>query len=439
MTNAVSETSPSFRHALWVWCRIGLLSFGGPAGQIAVMERILVQEKAWISAEEFLNAINLCMLIPGPEAMQLVTYCGWRLHGWMGGLAAGILFIAPGFISILALSIGYVLLVDVAVFNAALFGLKAAVLAVVINAIISLWQRAITSGVQVGIAGFAFASIFFVNLPFPLIILAAAGVGFMGLNLKAGARHESRVNSEVFQPRQLRKHILQVLLTGVLLWVVPPAFVCFLLRDTPVFIDLAYLFGKAAIVTFGGAYAVLAYIAQQAVDVYGWLTAPQMLDGLGLAETTPGPLIQVVQFVGFLGAYGSPGQLAPLLAGGIGALVTTWVTFVPSFFMIFALGPQVTTFGRRPKLRSALSGVTAAVLGVIIYLALWFGLHVCFSVVEEVNLGAVRAFVPVVDSVLWSAVSLTLVAWGLLRHTRLGIGGVLVVSVAASIAFAWKS
>ena len=359
-----------FPEALRTWARIAALSFGGPAGQIAVMHRILVDEQRWIGERRFLHALNYCMLLPGPEAQQLAIYIGWLMHGTAGGLAAGLLFVLPGFIAIMALSILYALLGNVGVVAALFFGLKAAVLAVVVQAVIRVGRRALKNRVMTAIAAAAFVGIFAFDVPFPLIILAAGLIGFVGGRLGspaflAGGGHGGAAGAEVADadtvlgeetPDHARPgpwwavRIGAVLLT---LWIAPVGVLLATLGPGNVFTDIAVFFSKMAVVTFGGAYAVLAYVAQAAVETYGWLRPGEMLDGLGMAETTPGPLIMVVQFVGFMGAFRDPGTLPPLLAGALGGVLTTWVTFVPCFLWIFAGAPFVETLRGNTALSSA--------------------------------------------------------------------------------------
>jgi chromate transporter len=386
---------PSFRDALRVWVTVGLNSFGGPAGQIAVMHRLLVEQRHWIGEQRFLHALNYCMLLPGPEAQQLATYIGWLLHGYRGGLAAGALFVLPGFVAILALSLLYVWAQDVGLVNVLLFGLKAAVLAVVAEAVLRIGRRVLHNAVLIALAAFAFVALYFFECPFPLVIAAAAGVGYVGARSAPalflvpsshGAAPRAPAALDHLLDAGRAGHIepswgraLRVVAVFGLLWLGPIAGLWWWLGGTHVFVAEAVFFSKAAVVTFGGAYAVLAYMAQQAVETYHWLAPGEMLDGLGMAETTPGPLIQVVQFVGFLGAYRDPGTLHPLLAGCLGAVLTTWVTFVPCFLWIFLGAPYVERLRANTRLGGALSAITASVVGVISNLAVWFGLHVLFA------------------------------------------------------------
>ena len=410
---------PSSRHALGfgeaarVWARIALLSFGGPAGQIAVMHRILVEEKRWIGEERFLHALNFCMLLPGPEAQQLATYIGWLLHKVKGGLVAGTLFILPGLVAIMALSWIYVLYGSAGPVAALFFGLKAAVLAVVFQAVVRIGSRALRNSAGIAVAAAAFAAIFLFGVPFPLIILAAALVGFAAAKagssaFAAGGGHgpigSSLPDAEsalgVDMPDHARgsgRRLAGLAATLLLLWLVPVLLLA--AADAGSFADIATFFSKMAVVTFGGAYAVLAYVAQAAVEDYGWLRPGEMIDGLGLAETTPGPLIMVTQFVGFIAAYRNPGEISPLLAATLGGLLTTWVTFLPCFLWIFIGAPFIERLRQNKVLGAALSAITAAVVGVILNLALWFALHFLFGTVAEARLGPLRLDLPVWSSI----------------------------------------
>jgi chromate transporter len=391
-----------FSEALRVWIRVALLSFGGPAGQIAVMHRILVEEKRWIGDARFLHALNYCMLLPGPEAQQLATYVGWLLHRTRGGLVAGILFVLPGAVSIMVLSWLYAAFGAVPAVAALFFGLKAAVLAIVLEAVRRIGSRALRSAVMRVIAASAFIAIFFFALPFPLIVLAAGLVGFACqraglLEMAADGGHgpaaalsvadaDTLLGEEI--PAHARPNLgwsLRIGTVFLLLWLVPVALLLLLLGPHDVFSRIALFFSQMAVVTFGGAYAVLAYVAQQAVETYGWLRPGEMLDGLGMAETTPGPLIMVTQFVGFMGAYRNAGALPPLLAGTLGGLLTTWVTFTPCFLWIFLGAPFIERLRGNRMLAAALAAVTAAVVGVILNLAIWFALHTLFRIAVPVR------------------------------------------------------
>lgn len=387
-----SSAPPTFREASRVWLKIGLINFGGPAGQIALMHKILVEERRWIDETRFLHALNYCMLLPGPEAQQLATYIGWLLHGVRGGIVAGTLFILPGFLVLLGLSIAYFTLGELSLVQGLLFGLKAAVLALVAEALIRVSKRALKGPAMWAVAFAAFAAIAFLHVPFPLVILAAALLGLVIANRATAATAEPQ-DDRTPASSPLSDMLKSVALWGAI-WLVPVALIALVLGADHVFTQIALFFSKVAIVTFGGAYAVLAYVAQQAVETYHWLRPDEMLTGLGLAETTPGPLILVLVFVGFLaGARGGTG-LDPILAGTIGATVTLWVTFAPSFLFIFAGAPYIEKLRGNRLVAGALAAVTAAVVGVIANLALWFGLHVLFGEVGQATFGPFSLPVP---------------------------------------------
>lgn len=401
--------------AFWVWLRIALLSFGGPAGQIAVMHRILVDEKRWIGEQRFLHALNYCMLLPGPEAQQLATYIGWLMHRTKGGIVAGVLFIIPGAVAIMALSWVYVLYGRVGIVSALFFGLKAAVLAIVLQAVVRIGGRALTTAPARLLAAVAFVLIFFMGAPFPLIVLGAGLIGWwsgrQGLGAFRGGGHAASKGAVVADadtllgedlPAHARptwRETLRTALIWLALWLLPVAALLIALGPDDVFSRIATFFSVMATVTFGGAYAVLAYVAQQAVESYGWLTAREMLDGLGMAETTPGPLIMVLQFVGFLGAYRDPGTMSPLLAGTLGGLLATWVTFVPCFLWIFLGAPFIERLRGNAAVAGALSAITAAVVGVVLNLAVWFALHTLFRETAMVDVGPFRFDAPVLASI----------------------------------------
>jgi chromate transporter len=351
------------------------------------MHRILVDEKKWVDEPRFLHALSWCMLLPGPEAQQLATYLGWSLHRTAGGLAAGMLFVLPGFVSILALSLAYAAWGHLAWVEGIFFGVKPAVLALVLEALLRIARRALGGAaqvpVQVTIAAVAFVAIFCFGVPFPWIVLGAGVVGLAA----AWRRDAAAVEPAPPTARPPIGRAVRVAALCLALWLGPIAALLLSRGSGDVFTQIAVFFSKLAVVSFGGAYAVLAYMAQQAVEVYGWLSAREMLDGLGMAETTPGPLIQVVQFVGFLAAYRSPGELTPWVAGTLAAVLTTWVTYVPCFLWIFASAPYVERMRESRFLRGALAGITAAVVGVILNLALWFSLHTLFGVVDERSVG----------------------------------------------------
>jgi chromate transporter len=378
--------APSFREALRFWLKLGFISFGGPSGQIAMMHTELVEKKKWISDAHFLHALNFCMLLPGPEAQQLAIYIGWLLHKIRGGVVAGALFVIPSVFILWALSYVYVVYGNIPWIAAVFYGLKPAVLAIVAAAVIRIGRKALKNFVMWTIAAAAFVAIYFFHVSFPVIVVTAAVIGLLGgKTLPRYFRGEDAHQvdaapagkaADLAKPSARRT--LRVSLIWIVVWATPLTLAgVFLGTDHTIFRE-GIFFSKAAVVTFGGAYAVLPYVSQQAVEHYHWLAAPQMLDGLGLAETTPGPLIMVLQFVGFLGAWNHPGNLPPLLAATLGALVTTWTTFVPCFLWIFAGAPYIEKLRGQKQLTAALSTVTAAVVGVILNLAVWFGVHVIF-------------------------------------------------------------
>lgn len=381
---------PTFGELTQTFCRIGLLSFGGPAGQIALMHRVLVDEKKWLEERQFLNALNFCMLLPGPEAMQLATYAGWLMHGVHGGLVAGLLFIVPGAFVLLALSAAYVFLGDQGWMAGLLFGLKAAVLALVLEALLRVSRRALKGRFAYILALSAFVAIAFLKMPFPLVILAAATLGTVQHLLSAKSAVDLPVPESRFSGRQV-SHATNLgnTLIWLCIWLVPLAAIVLLDPAGGFFKDAALFFSKSAIVTFGGAYAVLVYAGQQAVEVYGWLKPGEMVTGLGLAETTPGPLILVLVFVAFVGGSRIVG-LDPLTGGMLGGLTALWFTFVPCFLWVFAGAPYIEAASRVKWLSAALSAVTAAVVGVIANLALWFGLHVLFGNFSEIVIGPIH-------------------------------------------------
>ncbi len=440
---------PSFAEATRVWLKVALLSFGGPAAQIAVMHRILVEEKRWISDRRFLHALNYCMLLPGPEATQLATYVGWLLHKTRGGLVAGLLFILPGIVAIMALSWIYVLYGQVGIIAALFFGLKAAILAVVLEAVLRIGKRALKNNVLVALATGAFIALFFFKLPFPLVVLGAALIGYFGaragwhafdVNVMHGPSKSAAVVDALLdeqQPEHTKPSLsrfLRVSATWLAIWLVPVAILLFFLGDANVFSRIGIFFSKMATVTFGGAYAVLAYVAQQAVENYGWLSAGEMLDGLGLAETTPGPLIMVLQFVGFLAAFRDPGMLHPLVAASLGGLLATWVTFAPCFLWIFAGAPYVETLRSNKALSGALAAITAAVVGVILNLAVWFAQNTLFREQKLFTAGGLQIEYPVLASADIYALALAALAALLMFVLHAGLVRTLVVCSAAGIA-----
>jgi chromate transporter len=412
---AQSSGAPSFSTTLRVWARIGFLSFGGPAAQIALMHRVLVDERRWLDERQYLSALSFCMLLPGPEAMQLATYSGWRLHGVKGGLAAGLLFVAPGALLVLALSILYGAFGKTPPVEALFAGVKAAVLAIVLEALWRVAQRALQGWVDWLVAAAAFVAIFFLDLPFPLVVAAAALFGYLRVSspTDASAMHAS---APAVRPSQT----VRTLVLWLAIWIGPLLAVAALFGSDHVLAQLAWFFSKLAVVTFGGAYAVLAYMVQEAVQGYGWLSPGEMLDGLGLAETTPGPLILVTEFVGYIAAlrFGSGESIA---MGLLGTLVTLWATFAPCFLWIFVGAPYIEWLTAAPRLASALRTVIAAVVGVILNLSVWFALHVLFADVSEQVLGSIRLFVPKLVTVDWLTLFLSGLAVVLLVVLRRGI------------------
>lgn len=427
---------PSFREALRVWARIGLLSFGGPAGQIALMHKELVEDRRWISEGRFLHALNYCMLLPGPEAQQLATYIGWLLHGWRGGVAAGVLFILPGFGVILALATAYALFQQLDWVASIFFGLKAAVLAIVVEALLRVARRALKNGISYGLAIAAFLALFAFSVPFPLVVLGAGLVGYLvarqSPDLLAGVGHKASAPAPQ-QAAVIDQNIVEIdpswrralAVTGIwgALWVAPLIPLVLVWGAENTFVSIMTFFSQMAVVTFGGAYAVLAYVASEAVGTFGWLAPGEMLDGLALAETTPGPLVLVLSFVGFIAGFRDSSGLPALWGGLVGAILATWVTFVPCFLWIFLGAPYIERLRSNVALAGALAAITAAVVGVIFNLALWFALHVLFRSVGRLSYGPVSLPLPDWTSLDGAAVVLTALAvvslfvlhWGVLR------------------------
>jgi chromate transporter len=435
--SAIAAPAVSFAEALRVWLKIGCIGFGGPAGQIALMHRILVDEKKWVEEERYLHALNFCMLLPGPEAQKLATYVGWLLHGVRGGLAAGILFVLPGALVMLALSLLYVLGSGVPAVEGALFGIKAAVLVIVVEALIRIGRRSLKTRLLLALAGLAFVGIHFFDLSFPLIVVAAALAGYAiarsspaQLGLKAGAEFAAVPMAGRWRQAAAAGAI------GLVLWWAPVALVAILLGPQHVLADIGMFFSKLAVVSFGGAYALLSYMAQEAVEAYRWMSAHEMVDGLGLAETTPGPLIKVTQFVGFLAAYRDAAPFSPIAAGVVGSALTTWVTFVPPMLLIFAGAPFVEQLRSNRRLSGALAAITAAVVGVILNLTLWFALHVLFGQVEEMHAGPLRwyAFDPL--QIDLKSAALALVAAFLAFRLHRGLVEMVLVMAALGVALA---
>ena len=486
----------TLRDALPVWLRIALLGFGGPAGQVAMMHRTLVVERRWVSERRFMHALNYCMLLPGPEAQQLATYLGWLMHRTWGGLVAGVLFVLPGFVAILALSVLYVGFQDAPLVEAIFFGIRAAVLAVVVDAVLRIGRRALHGRTAFGIAAASFLGIAVLGIPFPLVIIAAGLAGLIASRLRpgsfaavaeqgdhghpddsdaraeagtaagdgpapsasasadagAGAGRDERsspapdgdpalpaidaaLDAAPAPGRPPLGRTLRVIAVWLVLWLAPLAVIALVLGGSSVFTEIGLLLSKLAVVSFGGAYAVLAYLAQEAVQARDWLTPGQMLDGLGMAETTPGPLIQVVQFVAFLAAWGQATAIDPLLAGVLAALLATWVTFMPSFLWIFAGAPYVEYLRSSRALGAMLAAITAAVVGVILSVATWFGLNVAFAEVEVVRQGPVQVQVPVLASLDPASLALTIAALGALL--RLRWSAIAVIGASAALGAAW--
>lgn len=441
---SASLPSVSLREATRVWMKVGLLSFGGPAGQIAVMHRELVETRRWISDERFLHALNYCMLLPGPEAAQLAIYIGWLLHRTAGGLIAGALFVLPGILTILALSIVYVLYGELPLVTSVFFGLKAAVLAVVMEAVLRIGRKALKNSLMVAIAVFAFVGIYFFRLPFPLIIVVAALLGIAGrwwlpasFPVPSSASSDASsaylidrllAHGELGHTKPSLARALRIALCWLAIWWLPVIAAIGLFGRHSVLGQEGLFFSQAAIITFGGAYAVLAYIAQQAVENFHWITPGQMLDGLALAETTPGPLIMVVQFVAFLGAYHHESQLPAMAAAVLGALLTTWVTFAPCFLWIFLGAPYIEALRSNRTLHSALSAITAAVVGVVLNLSVWFTMQTLFGTVTEWRYGHLHLQVPEWSSMKGFALAITAGSLLAMLRFKLGMGWVLFAS-----------
>ncbi len=443
----------SFGEALRVWLRISALSFGGPAGQIAVMHRILVDEKKWVGEHRFLHALSYCMLLPGPEAQQLAVYLGWLLHKTKGGLVAGSLFVLPGFLSILALSYIYAAFGSTGIVSGMLFGLKAAVLAIVVQAVLRISKRALKNNVMIAISVLAFIAIFLFRVPFPIIIAGTALIGFIASTagipaFQIGGGHGASAGTILkdkdsalgeAMPLHAQPNLrwsLKISSIFLALWLVPVALLVFVLGRENIFSEIAVFFSQMAVVTFGGAYAVLAYVAQEAVQNFGWVTPGEMLDGLGMAETTPGPLIQVVQFVGFMAALRESGSLNPYLAATLASVLVTWVTFVPCFFWIFLGAPFVEKLRHNQAMTGALSAITAAVVGVILNLAIWFAIHLVFARVREWNSWGISVDVPDLSSVDLAALGLIVAA--LVAMFKFKTSAIFTLALAAAAGVVWS-
>lgn len=437
-----------FAESVRLWTKVGLLSFGGPAAQIALMHRLVVDEKKWLGEARFLHALNYCMLLPGPEAQQLATYIGWLMHGVKGGLVAGLLFILPGAAIMLGLSALYVAYGDVPFVEAVFYGIKAAVLAIVIEAVLRIAKRALKSRLLIGLGVLAFVAIFFFAVPFPLVVLGAGLIGFAAVRDGTSGGDNAKANEQGLIDRliaegklthiapRLTRTLAAIAVWGAL-WLIPAVALFAALGPTHVYTDIALFFSSMAVVTFGGAYAVLAYVAQEAVAFYAWLSPEEMLKGLALAETTPGPLILVLEFVGFLAAFRDAGGLNPYLAGVLGALLTLWVTFTPSFLWIFAGAPYAERARGNKALSGALAAITAAVVGVILNLAIWFALHVVFARVTDVWVGPLRLYTPDAATLDPFALALAIAAAIALLRFKLPILALLALS--AALGFAVKA
>lgn len=433
------------REATKAWFKISLQTFGGPAGQIAVMQRSLVDEHRWIGERRFLHALSYCMLLPGPEAQQLAVYVGWLLNGVRGGLIAGVLFVLPGAVALLALSAVYVTFGETALISALFVGLAAAVLAIVAQAVIKVAKRALHHPILVAMAVAAFAALTIFGVPFPVVIAAAAFIGWALGRARPGlmAAPAKKITADGAEPlisddalhhaQPSWRRGLLVLVLGVLLWLAPVGVAFALTGPQSVFTQQGLFFSGSALVTFGGAYAVLAYVAQQAVATYGWLAPGEMVKGLALAETTPGPLIMVVQFVAFLGAFRDPGSLDPWTAAILASLLATWVTFVPSFLFIFLGAPYVERLRGNRSLSAALTGITAAVVGVIANLGVYFAIHTLFADSSPIKWGPVDLGIPVLASLQPWALLLTIAAMVMIFKLRWSVLRTLGVCAAASL------
>jgi chromate transporter len=414
------QSNPTLRQSTATWCKIGLLSFGGPAAQIALMHREIVENKKWLSEDQFLNALNFCMLLPGPEAMQLATYSGWRINGTLGGLIAGLLFVLPGAFLITLLAVIYAFFGDVPLINSLFLGVKATVVVIVIQALLKVSKKALKTHYHTSIAITAFISIFFFNLPYPFIIFVSAFFGYLIL--------PNKINVKQVQQSQPLTKTLKTILAWLVVWWIPILLV-YLISDQKILTEITIFFSKLAVVTFGGAYAVLSYMAQDVVITKDWLTAGQMMDGLGLAETTPGPLILVTEFVGFLAAFQEGGIKLALIAG----FLTLWVTFIPCFLWIFAGAPYIDWISSQPRLHGALSAITAAVVGVILNLSIWFMLHVFFEKISDVQFGPINLLWPNFSYINVPAIFLTSISIWLIIKLKWNIASVLLINASLAL------
>ena len=414
------QSNPTLRQSTATWCKIGLLSFGGPAAQIALMHREIVENKKWLSEDQFLNALNFCMLLPGPEAMQLATYSGWRINGTLGGLIAGLLFVLPGAFLITLLAVIYAFFGDIPLINSLFLGVKATVVVIVIQALLKVSKKALKTHYHTSIAVTAFISIFFFNLPYPFIIFVSAFFGYLVL--------PNKINVKQVQQSQPLTKTLKTILAWLVVWWIPILLV-YLISDQKILTEITIFFSKLAVVTFGGAYAVLSYMAQDVVITKDWLTAGQMMDGLGLAETTPGPLILVTEFVGFLAAFQEGGIKLALIAG----FLTLWVTFIPCFLWIFAGAPYIDWISSQPRLHGALSAITAAVVGVILNLSIWFMLHVFFEKISDVQFGPINLLWPNFSYINVPAIFLTSISIWLIIRLKWNIAFVLLINASLAL------
>ena len=429
-TAVTDERMPSFAEAFRVWLKIGLLSFGGPAGQIALLHKEVVDERHWIGERRFLHALSFCNLLPGPEAQQLATYLGWLMHGVKGGLAAGIVFVVPGALVMLALSLLYALAGQVPVIDALFFGLKSAVLVFVAEAVLRIGRRALKGKVAWTLAVAAFIALFFFHVPFPAVVLVSGAIGyFLPDHFSHGGHGQAKQDrpavidamlaADQARPQRLAADARKAGFIVLALWLLPVAYLMLMVGGT--FADVAFFFSKMAVVTIGGAYAVLAYVAQDAVEAYRWLAPAEMLAGLGLAETTPGPLILVLQFVGFLAGFRAPGPLTGVAGGIVSSVLTLWVTFAPCFVFVFLGAPYIERLQSNTQLSGALAAVTASVVGVVSNLAVWFALHVLFKEHGAFKAGPVAFDLPVPASIDLAALSLAVVAAVCLFRLKLGV------------------
>jgi chromate transporter len=432
---SVTAGRPSFGEFFLVWLKIGCINFGGPAGQIAMMHRVMIDEKKWIDEPRFLHALNFCMLLPGPEAQKLATYIGWLIYGVRGGLVSGILFVLPGALVMLGLALLYALGRGVPVIDGALFGIKAAVLVIVVEALLRIGKRALKTSVLIGLSLAAFIGIFFFALPFPVIVGATALIGYLVARStpKAVGLAET-VETAASSGNGRWRQFFAASAIGLAAWWAPVLLALLALGPNHVLVSIGLFFSKLAVVSLGGAYALLAYMAQQAVETHHWMTAPEMVDGLGLAETTPGPLILVTQFVGFLAAFRDAAPFSAVLAGVLGAAMTTWVTFASSMLWIFAGAPFVEPLRANRNLSGALAAITAAVVGVILNLSVWFALHVLFGQVREQHAGLLRWYSFDPAALDLRATALALVAAALAFWLHRGLIEVVAVSAALGIA-----